>query len=54
MDASGCFGAKCKDMKNQDIAAAKKCSVKQTVKDAPTNDDCTCFFLSHPTAPQTR
>ncbi|KAF2685437.1 hypothetical protein K458DRAFT_300665 [Lentithecium fluviatile CBS 122367] len=33
MDASGCFGAKCKDMKNQAIEPAKKCSVSKKVKE---------------------
>ncbi|OCL06293.1 hypothetical protein AOQ84DRAFT_390285 [Glonium stellatum] len=33
MDASGCMGAKCKDMKNQVIDVAKKCSVKATVQE---------------------
>lgn len=31
MDASGCMGAKCKDMVNQAIDTAKQCSVKSTV-----------------------
>jgi hypothetical protein len=33
MDASGCMGAKCKDMKTQSIDAAKKCSVKTAVNE---------------------
>jgi hypothetical protein len=33
MDASGCMGAKCKDMKNQVIDTAKQCQVKKTVKE---------------------
>lgn len=33
MDATGCFGAKCKDMKNQAIDAAKKCSVPKKVNE---------------------
>jgi hypothetical protein len=33
MDATNCFGAKCKDMKTQSIDAAKKCSVKTQVKE---------------------
>jgi hypothetical protein len=33
MDASGCMGAKCKDMKTQSIDNAKKCAVKTTVKE---------------------
>jgi hypothetical protein len=33
MDATNCMGAKCKTMKNQDIAAAKKCAVKTRVQE---------------------
>jgi len=33
MDASGCMGAKCKDLKTQTIDAAKQCSVKPVVKE---------------------
>jgi len=33
MDATNCMGAKCKTMKNQDIAAAKRCAVKGRVKE---------------------
>ncbi|KAF2196442.1 hypothetical protein GQ43DRAFT_476327 [Delitschia confertaspora ATCC 74209] len=33
MDASGCMGAKCKDMKTQTIENAKKCAVKPVVKE---------------------
>jgi len=33
MDASGCFGAKCKDMKTQVIDNAKKCSVTKKVNE---------------------
>jgi hypothetical protein len=33
MDATGCFGAKCKDMKNQAIDSAKKCSVTKKVNE---------------------
>ena len=33
MDATGCFGAKCKDMKNQAIEPAKKCSVTKKVNE---------------------
>jgi hypothetical protein len=33
MDATGCFGAKCKDMKTQAIDNAKKCSVSKKVQE---------------------
>lgn len=33
MDATNCFGAKCKDMKNQAIDKAKACSVKAVVNE---------------------
>ncbi|CAI6307961.1 unnamed protein product [Periconia digitata] len=33
MDASNCFGAKCKDLKNQAIDVAKKCQVKSIVNE---------------------
>ncbi|OAK98463.1 hypothetical protein IQ06DRAFT_357570 [Phaeosphaeriaceae sp. SRC1lsM3a] len=33
MDATNCMGAKCKTMSNQNIQAAKSCSVKEVVKE---------------------
>jgi hypothetical protein len=33
MDASGCMGAKCKDLKTQTIEQAKQCNVKPVVKE---------------------
>lgn len=47
MDASGCFGAKCKDMKTQTIEQAKKCNVKPVVKE--DNDGCKFNDLLPPT-----
>ena len=50
MDASGCMGAKCKDMSNQSIDQAKKCSV--SVKVHEERDDCKCSpkpFMSNVT-----
>lgn len=43
MDATNCFGAKCKTMKNQDIGAAKKCAVKPVISE--DHDACkyTCM-----------
>jgi hypothetical protein len=41
MDATGCFGAKCKDMKNQAIDNAKKCSVSKKVNEPL--DECKFF-----------
>ena len=37
MDATNCMGAKCKDMANQSIDAAKKCSVSVKVKEERDN-----------------
>ena len=42
MDASGCMGASCKDLKTQEIAQAKECSVKAAVHE----DLNGCKFLS--------
>jgi hypothetical protein len=42
MDATNCFGAKCRTMKNQNIDAAKRCQVRNTVKDPL--DDCKLHY----------
>lgn len=46
MDASNCFGAKCKDLKNQAIDVAKKCQVKTVVNE--DHDACELFPLYPP------
>jgi hypothetical protein len=44
MDATGCFGAKCKDMKNQVIDNAKKCAVTKKVNEPL--DDCKSYPIT--------
>lgn len=43
MDATNCFGARCKDMKTQSIEQAKQCSVKPVINE--NRDGCkSCPF----------